>query len=211
MLVDVEGAQGFLRRRIDGRTQNVASLYHHDDDSWFVACGATRSGGYRRSATGLPGESLPDVVSKAISQLDDPFGPPPSLANELASRLGAVLSALLPRVRGRPGGEPRPRAPKRHDLPVHRHDADGVSFDWAPVFACERHADLHRAFAIARAELELRLTVAPTDSSRRKLKAARFEASLGTFLLWETNHDEGAGLQLHLARARKGRLDTPSW
>lgn len=181
------GQQGFLRRP---RVGIVGSLYKHDDGSWLVCVGPQGRGGFRVAVTGEVGTPVATVLRRAITQEKAPFGPPPTLEEELRARVEASLAALT-----------RRRSSARTPMPTFTAtDRDGIAFTWTPLYATETRRRLRHAFEATAAMITTLVEARPLARSRRRWRALMWRYRSGAVALWETDHDPGNGLQLLLAR-----------
>jgi hypothetical protein len=199
--VEFSGRNGFLRRRSGKSFQNLGALYKHDR-SWSVFLGQRSAGrsGYRGGLSGEDGVPVEEVLRRAIVKVTRPFGPALTLEEELPIVVARALDAL-----------DAERGGADHLVQVET-DAGGARFVWTGLFACETKKELRAAFEIIASALAERAGAGATETSHRKLRARAWRFGEGTLAAWETDHDPGHGLQVHVGLWKESaRAAVPPW
>lgn len=176
-------------RHIGRRTFAVAAISSHEG-SVSVHVGARDGGGYRASASTERDVPLLDVIAEAIAQVESPFGPPPSRDDDARARLTAFVDGALA---------------------THRDETASHVIHWASLAAEETRGALRKRFDVLAAELTTRHGEPAHRSATRKLRFACWQTGEGGLALWETDHDPGHGLQVHVARVERGAIDAAPW
>jgi hypothetical protein len=177
---------GLLRRA--GNRAPLGALYRQADGSWLVALGkrGANRGGYRGSLGGEIGEPVDVVLRRAMATIVRPFGPPPTLEEELSERLGGALRDL------------HAAKPDAAAVVGAATDAAGAPFRWTPLFASEKKTELRAAFDVACTLVQQLEPGASRATKRRSLRARVWAHRGGSLAIWETAHDPGAGLLVQL-------------
>jgi hypothetical protein len=155
-----------------------------------VHVGAREGGGYRGSASSERDVPLVDLIAEAIAQVEAPFGMPPSRDEEARARLAAFLDGAL--------------ATQREET------AERV-IHWASLASEETRGALRKRFDALAAELTPRHGEPLHRAAARKLRFACWKRRDDGLALWETDHDPGHGLQVHVARVERGTIDAAPW